>query len=197
MAVVFIQGASRGLGFAFVQSLLKRSNTTVFAAARTLNKPEESGISLLGLQKSFPNLELISMDVTQEENVIEASNVVKEKVGKLDLLINCSAMLHPTGKGETKLGDINLTHISEVFNLNTFAPLVMAKHFTPLLQKGNGLIGCQENQHEKDSKSHCGVIANLSARIGSIEDNKLGGWYSYRMSKAALNMANRYISFCQ
>lgn len=190
MAVVFIQGASRGLGLAFVQSLLKRSNTTVFAAARTLNKTEENGINLLSLQSSFPNLELISMDVTKEDNVIEASNIVKEKVGKLDLLINCSGMLHPTGKGETKLGDINFTHISEVFNLNTFAPLIMAKHFNPLLQKGNGLIGCQKHHHDKD-KSHCGVIANLSARIGSIEDNKLGGWYSYRMSKAALNMANR------
>ena len=119
---------------------------------------------------------------------------MKDKSGKLELLINCSAVLHPTGRGETKLKDIQHNYLTEVFNLNTFAPLLMAKHFAPLLQKGTGSIGSQEHRNDK-TLNHSGIIANLSARIGSIEDNKLGGWYSYRMSKTALNMANKYFLF--
>ena len=143
------------------------------------------------LKNSFPNnLHLIEMDVTKEENIVNAAAEVKEKAGRLELLINCSAILHPTGRGETKLADIKPEYLHEIFSVNTIAPLVMAKHFSKILQKGNGSIGSNEFQNSKDL-NHAAVIANLSARIGSIDDNKLGGWYSYRMSKTALNMANK------
>ncbi|XP_066935491.1 1-hydroxy-2-glutathionyl-2-methyl-3-butene dehydrogenase-like [Clytia hemisphaerica] len=194
MSNIFVQGASRGLGFTFVQSFLKNPQNMVFASARTLDKAGGSGISLVDLKKSYPdNLQLIEMDVTKEENVASAAAEVKEKAGRLELLINCSAILHPTGRGETKLADIKPEYLHEIFAVNTISPLIMAKHFAKILQKGNGSIGSDEFQNSKEL-NHAAVIANLSARIGSIDGNKLGGWYSYRMSKTALNMGNKTLA---
>ncbi|KAJ0067012.1 hypothetical protein NL108_006247, partial [Boleophthalmus pectinirostris] len=81
--------------------------------------------------------------------------------------------------------------IISTLTTNTVGPLVMAKYFAPLLQKGGGGFG---QQPEDNSKQHSGIIVNITAKVGSIGDNGLGGWYSYRMSKAALNMATRNLS---
>ncbi|CAL1544391.1 unnamed protein product [Lymnaea stagnalis] len=67
----------------------------------------------------------------------------------------------------------------------------MAKHFASLLNKGHGLIG---KQSEDKKNQHVSVLINMSAKVASITDNALGGWYSYRMSKAALNMATKNLS---
>lgn len=192
MSTIFVQGASRGIGYAFVKAFLRNPKNVVFASGRTANERVDSKMSLVELKNDFPNLELITMDVTEENDIIKAAQTVKNYSGKLELLLNCSAMLHPTGKGETKLGDVKPEFMHQTFALNTFGPLLMAKHFEKLLKKGNGSIGSQKFKEHKDL-SHCGVIANLSARIGSIEDNRLGGWYAYRMSKTALNMANKLV----
>jgi NAD(P)-dependent dehydrogenase (short-subunit alcohol dehydrogenase family) len=71
---------------------------------------------------------------------------------------------------EKKLDDLNSIQLTEMFNTNTIGPALTIKHFSKLL----------DPQHS--------VMAMLSAKVGSIEDNRLGGWYSYRASKAALNM---------
>ncbi|MEC9152536.1 MAG: SDR family NAD(P)-dependent oxidoreductase, partial [Pseudomonadota bacterium] len=67
--------------------------------------------------------------------------------------------------------------LERVFRINTIGPALVAKHFLPLLAK--------------DRKT---VFAALSARVGSIDDNRLGGWYGYRASKAALNMIIKSLS---
>ncbi|XP_056386109.1 1-hydroxy-2-glutathionyl-2-methyl-3-butene dehydrogenase-like isoform X2 [Hyla sarda] len=74
---------------------------------------------------------------------------------------------------------------------NTIGPLLMAKYFSPLLLKGRGAFGAQSSDR---SKQHNGIIVNMSAKVGSISDNGLGGWYSYRISKSALNMATKCLS---
>lgn len=71
---------------------------------------------------------------------------------------------------EKKLGDLNQAQLAEMFNINTIGPALTIKYFSKLLDPAHG------------------VMATLSAKVGSIEDNRLGGWYSYRASKAALNM---------
>ncbi|XP_028648529.1 C-factor [Erpetoichthys calabaricus] len=68
---------------------------------------------------------------------------------------------------------------------------MMAKYFSPLLMKGRGKFGVQLTDN---SKQHCAILVNMSAKVGSIGDNDLGGWYSYHMSKAALNMATKNLS---
>jgi NAD(P)-dependent dehydrogenase (short-subunit alcohol dehydrogenase family) len=72
---------------------------------------------------------------------------------------------------EKRLGQLNYAQMEATFRTNTFGPALVLAHFAPLLPKqGRGLL------------------AVLSAKVGSIGDNRLGGWYSYRASKAALNM---------
>ncbi len=91
--------------------------------------------------------------------------------GPFQLIINAAGLLHgPELMPEKKLGDLQLAQLQAVFAVNTFGPALLLRHFAPLLDR------------------HCGRMAMLSAKVGSIGDNRMGGWYSYRASKAALNM---------
>ena len=87
-----------------------------------------------------------------------------------------------SGKGETRLSDVKFEDMETLFRINAAGPLMMAKYFAPLMIKGEGSVG---------AGGHKAILANITARAGSLEDNKLGGWYGYRMAKCALNMANK------
>ncbi len=90
----------------------------------------------------------------------------------LDVVICAMGILHDNNLApEKSRSQISMPNMQRVFEVNTFLPALIAKHMLPKLTK--------------DRKS---VFAALSARVGSISDNRLGGWYSYRASKAALNM---------
>jgi NAD(P)-dependent dehydrogenase (short-subunit alcohol dehydrogenase family) len=71
---------------------------------------------------------------------------------------------------EKKLDDVNAEQLMELLKINTIGPALTIRHFSKLLDRNHG------------------IMVTLSAKVGSIEDNRLGGWYSYRASKAALNM---------
>lgn len=87
------------------------------------------------------------------------------------LIINTIGVLHSNDwMPEKKLDDINADQLMELMKINAIGPALTIRHFSKLLDP------------------HGSIMANLSAKVGSIEDNRLGGWYSYRASKAALNM---------
>jgi NAD(P)-dependent dehydrogenase (short-subunit alcohol dehydrogenase family) len=91
------------------------------------------------------------------------------------LIINAAGILHAGDvQPEKTWRQIDPVNMSQVFAINTIGPAMLMKYFLPLLPR--------------DGKS---VFATLSARVGSITDNQLGGWYSYRASKAALNQLVR------
>ena len=107
MAVALIQGASRGLGLQFAQILASRANVAkVIATSRTA----ENAASLTELRQRYPDkIHLVNVDVTNEEHIKSCVPIIKEQSGgRIDLLINCSAILHPSGKGETSLRDVSL-----------------------------------------------------------------------------------------
>ncbi len=90
------------------------------------------------------------------------------------LLIVVSGILHgPRLRPEKRLADLEAAAFTEVLALNTVGPALALRHFTPLLPR------------DPQARSLVGV---LSAKVGSIGDNRLGGWMAYRASKAALNM---------
>ncbi|WP_310621375.1 Rossmann-fold NAD(P)-binding domain-containing protein [Flexibacterium corallicola] len=92
--------------------------------------------------------------------------------GPLSLVIVTSGVLQtPTASPEKSAGDINISSMQEIFSANTFFPAAILSHLLRVMPR-------------KQPYS----FAALSARVGSISDNHLGGWYSYRASKAALNM---------
>jgi NAD(P)-dependent dehydrogenase (short-subunit alcohol dehydrogenase family) len=120
----------------------------------------------LGLhRRSQPALDL------EDEAGVAAAAAQLAGHGPFQLIINAAGLLHgPALMPEKKLGDLRLDSLQAVFAVNTFGPALLLHHFTPLLDR------------------HCGRMAMLSAKVGSIGDNRLGGWYGYRASKAALNM---------
>jgi NAD(P)-dependent dehydrogenase (short-subunit alcohol dehydrogenase family) len=104
---------------------------------------------------------------------IEAAADVATAELPLDLVIVASGVLHRGSeiRPEKSMREIDPQAMAEVLAVNSIGPALVAKHFLPKL-----------------SKNHKTVFAAVSARVGSISDNRLGGWASYRMSKAALNM---------
>ncbi len=115
----------------------------------------------------IPNVEVLQLDVTNEAQIAQAANFVKDKFGSLDLLINNAGLLHPSGRGETRLSDVKFDDLQALYAINAAGPLIMARHFAPLLQKGTGSYGAANHGHKS-------MLVNITARAGSIEDNKLG-----------------------
>ena len=103
---------------------------------------------------------------------IERAAAHMRTLGPWHLILITTGLLHgPQGMPEKRLAQLNYAQMEATFRVNTVGPALAIAHFAPLLPTS--------------SRS---VLAVLSAKVGSIGDNRLGGWYSYRASKAALNM---------
>lgn len=112
-----------------------------------------------------------AIDYSSEASIASAAALASAQ-GPLDLIIVCNGLLHGADiMPEKSLKELSAEKFHRVFEANTIVPALIAKHFIPMLN----------NQTPS-------VFAALSARVGSISDNQLGGWYAYRASKAALNM---------
>ena len=110
------------------------------------------------------------LDFANEDSIAEAAAAMRQ-YGTFHLIINATGLLHTDDfMPEKKFADLHYAQMQATFLVNTFGPAMLLRHFAPLLDKQRG------------------VMSMLSAKVGSIEDNRLGGWYSYRASKAALNM---------
>lgn len=172
-----VQGASRGIGLEFVRQLLgKPAIDTVFASCR---HPGERG-ELVALAGREPRLQLVTLDVADEDSVARAAECVAGLTQRLHLIVNCAGVLHggPARLApEKRLADVRPQALAAGFAVNAFGPLLVAKHFERLLA------------HRERA-----VFASISARVGSIGDNRLGGWYAYRGAKAAQNMFTRTLA---
>ena len=139
----------------------------VFAACR---QPQTAD-GLAALQ-DYSKLIGLPMAATQERSIAEAVTTIQAQVTHLDLVINCVGILHQGDlQPEKSLRQIDADQLLQYFQINSIPAVLLAKHLQPLFKN-----------------SDRSVFANVSAKIGSIEDNRLGGWYGYRASKAALNM---------
>ena len=115
------------------------------------------------------------LDLTSEETIARAAAHVAGTGHEPRLVVDATGFLHGGGLApERGWGQLDPAHMAKAFAVNATGPALLMKHFLPLLPR--------------DGKS---VFATLSARVGSIGDNDLGGWYSYRASKAALNQLVR------
>lgn len=174
---VFIQGASRGLGLAMVQLALK-SDRVGFVLASSRNPDRSDELSKLkSIHKD--RLYLGSLDVSDEDSIASLAKEFRNLDRTLHLLVNIAGVLHDESRKmepEKKLDDLRAEDALYSFQVNALGPLLVARYFVDFLAPGRS------------------VIANLSARVGSIADNGLGGWYSYRASKAAQNMFTKTLS---
>jgi NAD(P)-dependent dehydrogenase (short-subunit alcohol dehydrogenase family) len=166
-AHVLVTGASRGIGAALVTALLQATGVArVFCVAR----------SWATIDDKDARVQRLTCDLTRPADLERLASTLKASVPRLDMVINCAGFLHePAGQQpEKSLSQLGLESLQRSFEVNAFAPILLAQALMPLLR----------GQHR------C-VFASLSARVGSIGDNRLGGWYAYRASKAAQNMLLR------
>ncbi|YCH20871.1 SDR family NAD(P)-dependent oxidoreductase [Pseudomonas sp. D1-3] len=167
-AQVLIAGASRGIGLALCAALLERDDVTqVWAVARHASTCAE--LAKLAEQHG-QRLKRVDCDARDEHALDALVSKIGEQCDHLHLVISTLGILHQDGaKAEKSLSQLTLASLQASFATNTFAPILLLKHLLPLLRKQPA------------------TFVALSARVGSIGDNRLGGWYSYRASKAALN----------
>ena len=164
-----VVGGNRGIGLGFVRQLLSDDRFDhIFATYRT----ESSSAELLQLAQQHSNLHCITLDLTDESQIVQGLAQVSAIAPQLQVVINCVGFLHDGSiTPEKALRQLQPEHLMRYFQVNSISAALLAKHLLPLLS------------HEQPN-----IFATISAKIGSIEDNRLGGWYGYRASKAALNM---------
>jgi NAD(P)-dependent dehydrogenase (short-subunit alcohol dehydrogenase family) len=161
--VALIVGASGGLGSALVREL---AQTAEYSRVYALSRRGASVEPPHGLEG----------DPTCPEDLGRVAARLADEVDAIDLMITCVGTLHDglSLKPEKALRDLDSPSLQRLVHVNAFAPLAAISAFAPLLRRSNGAIA-----------------ATLSAMVGSIGENRLGGWYAYRMSKAALTMGLR------
>ena len=116
-----------------------------------------------------------AVDVCDEASIARAAEWLAEERAALRLVIDATGFLHDERfRPERALAGIDPDHMAKAFAINATGPALLMKHVLPLLPR--------------EGRS---VFATLSARVGSIGDNRLGGWHAYRASKAALNQLVR------
>lgn len=114
--------------------------------------------------------------LNHDESHISALAETLKQVGQFDLVVCCIGALHGEQnnvllKPEKRLEDISAQQLESYFRTNTVVPALWLKHLVPIVK------GINKAQ-----------VVMITARVASISDNRLGGWYGYRASKAALNM---------
>lgn len=171
-----IVGASRGIGLALVDALMQDSRCGSVCATRREAEPD--GLGALAAREGG-RLTILPLDVAVESSIAAAAAIVRARSRPLHLLIHTAGVLHDAHglKPERRLEDLDPKNLLRSFEINALGPILVARHFAPQMAHGARA-----------------VFASLSARVGSITDNRLGGWYAYRASKAAQNQLMRTLS---
>lgn len=161
---VLIVGAGGGIGGALLERLSGRDGAChVFATHR---RPVSS---------AHPAVQWLEADLARAEDIDRAAREIACRAEQLDLTVFTSGLLHTPGMGpEKSLAQVDLERLQQACSANALGPISLLAALEPVLKKTNAPR-----------------VVMLSAQVGSIGDNHLGGWYGYRMAKAALNMGVR------
>jgi NAD(P)-dependent dehydrogenase (short-subunit alcohol dehydrogenase family) len=148
------------------RALVIGSSGTIGSAFLELLENDPACSEVTGINRNSEN----PIDYQDLTSIEAAAQGLAEK-SPFQLIINTIGVLHSSDwMPEKKLDDLNPAQLQTLMQVNAIGPGLTIKSFSKLLDPAGS------------------VMASLSAKVGSIEDNRLGGWYSYRASKAALNM---------
>lgn len=170
-----IFGAGHGIGLGFVKQLLViNPEVKIFATYRD----EQKAQILWELEAKNPDhIKTYKLEPLEEEQLKVLAQEFKSNKTHIDMIINSIGFLHDESiQPEKSLRSFNLENYMKAISINSAITALIAKHFERVLTP------------EESS------FITISAKVGSIEDNRMGGWYSYRASKAALNMLIKNIA---
>jgi NAD(P)-dependent dehydrogenase (short-subunit alcohol dehydrogenase family) len=168
LTTALIVGASQGIGLEFVRQFLESDRVACVYA--TYRNPQSELLTI-----SDSRLRCLPLDITEEAQIATVVKEIQTETTALHYVINCVGVLHEGAmQPEKNLRQLNAEQLLHYFQVNSIGAVLLAKYIQPLLK------------HSDRS-----IVATISAKIGSIGDNYLGGWYGYRASKAALNMFMR------
>lgn len=170
MRTALIQG-SGGLGSALAQVVIE---------ARVFDQVILAGRGQWSMDASDTQIRTVPVDLTSDQSVAEAAERVRSWCERLHLVITTAGVLTDPSRGiapEKKLTELTREAFQSVMEVNCLGPFLWLKALYPLIKHREPV-----------------TIATLSARVGSIGDNRLGGWHSYRASKAAQNMLTRNLA---
>lgn len=173
MSRALIIGAGRGIGYGLVRTLLSRPDVaSVIATYRS----ESSYQALLGIGDH--RLQAVELDVTADNTIAALAQRLGQDLEVPDLVIHAAGILHEEHlQPEKSLRQCDRASLLRMFEVNSIGPLLVARSVIPRM-----------------AKQSTGHYAILSAMVGSIGDNRLGGWYGYRASKSAVNQFVRTLA---
>ena len=168
-----VTGASRGIGLAIVRALAAMPDVAgVDALAR--HATTSDGLRALG----DPRVRAVDIDLSDPVAIDDYGRQLRDRSAPVQLVINAAGVLHEDAlQPEKSLASVDAGALQRVFAVNAFAPILLARALQPMIPVD----------------APC-VFASLSARVGSIGDNALGGWYAYRASKSAQNQLLRTLA---
>lgn len=166
--LAIVIGGSGGIGRALTRRL---SDDPAYDLVLSVSRRRPEGWA------DSPRQAWIAADILDEESLARAAGHAAG-LGAPSRILVATGQLHGPGRAPEKaMRSLDLATLTSLFATNAAGPALAAKHFLPLT-----------------ARDRPSVFAALSARVGSIGDNRLGGWYGYRASKAALNMLIRTLA---
>ncbi|KXH31682.1 oxidoreductase [Colletotrichum simmondsii] len=204
---ILVAPASRGIGAHLTRHLLRTTTAPILATCRSPDTTAVKQSILSSLSSSSDGtepkshsspaaketedlasrLKVITLDVTSEPTIAaaaaEAASLFPSSTHHLRLALATPGILHP----EKSPAQIDYDDALETFRVNTLGQMMLMKHFSPFLPKKSVKFSTSTSNDEARGlpPSHA-VWAAMSARVGSTADNRKGGWYSYRASKAGV-----------
>ncbi|KAF4975967.1 hypothetical protein FZEAL_7319 [Fusarium zealandicum] len=196
---IFVSPSTRGIGYALTRHLLQKTSLPILATARHRHDLKDVKASLLeGLSDKdslASRLSIVHADVTDDKSLGEAASKAADLFppDKHHLRFACAlpGILRP----EKNPSQIDAEASLEQFRINTVGPILLIKHFDSLLPKRTTELEPSPESDEIKLPDHATWLS-MAARVGSTADNRAGGWFSYRASKAGvISLAKSYDNF--
>ncbi|KAI0921483.1 hypothetical protein AcW2_006439 [Taiwanofungus camphoratus] len=177
---VLVAPATRGLALAITRHFLNTTALPVVATHRAGTPDAVRAAILAPLAHVDPaRLTLLRLDLASEDSIAQAAHALHtaRPAAHLHTALFAGGVLHP----ERSPADLDAARIADTFRINTISHLLLIKHFARFLPP----------PAPAPAPAPLAKWVHVSARVGSVSDNRLGGWYAYRASKAALNQVVR------